>query len=103
MFQPHIIEDDKVFHEILFYESGKISQEQYWVNYALIGNFRAFHENGKLKTVGQFETEQEYFSQMKNSYRDAVKVGKWSFYDNTGRLEKEEFYELNKLVKTLNY
>ncbi|MES2566255.1 MAG: hypothetical protein V4565_05280 [Bacteroidota bacterium] len=103
MFAPHLIENDKVYYETLYYESGKISQEQYWVNYALVGNFKAFHENGKLKIVGQFETEQEYFSQMKNSYRDAVKIGKWSYYDNTGTLETEEFYELNKLVKTIKY
>jgi antitoxin component YwqK of YwqJK toxin-antitoxin module len=103
MSDPHFIEDNKKAYEVHYYESGKVLQKRCWLNYALIEEFKEFHENGKLKISGQYETEEQYFKLMKNGYRDSMKMGKWSYYNISGKLEREEYYDNDVIMKTVQY
>ena len=53
-----------------------------------------YHNNGKLMVTGQLAG---------GSYDTAKRNGEWTFYDSLGRLERKEFYNLDTLLKTINY
>ncbi|MBL7918980.1 MAG: hypothetical protein JNJ40_01625 [Bacteroidia bacterium] len=103
MFDPHKVDWENKVHEILYYENGKILQDRFWFNYSLVDEFKEFHDNGVIKITGQYEAENEYRSILKAGYRNAFKIGKWSYYNKSGELEKEIFYDKDEIIKTINY
>ena len=103
MYDPHKIDWENKIKETLYYESGKVLQERFWFSYSLVDSFKEYHENGNPKIIGQYELEPEYRAAIKAAYRNAYKIGKWSYFDKTGKLEKEELYDQDVITKTINY
>ncbi len=93
-------------HEVLYYESGKISQDRFFLSGYLVDEYKEYYENGTLKINGQYEPEAQYLSGNKLLFplsRGSFKIGKWSYYSSSGDLEKEEFYEKDVITKTIKY
>lgn len=80
-----------------YYESGKVSREATYVAGALVGPLHEWYENGQLKVKGQYKDPGD----PRPPY--TIKTGTWSYYAESGKLIKEEFYEEGKLVKTVEY
>lgn len=86
--------------EIEYYESGKKKSETTMYDYINnLGPFTEWHENGSVKCKGL------YADVGRKSYGISLtdKIGTWSYYNESGKLIKEEFYEEGKLVKTIEY
>ncbi|MFN7910419.1 MAG: hypothetical protein ACK5QC_01265 [Bacteroidota bacterium] len=103
MFDPHKIDWENKWQEVLYYENGKILQERHWLSYSLVDNFKEYYDNGIVKIVGQYESESKYREVLKNGYRNAFKIGKWSYFNKFGKLEKEIFYDQDEIINTINY
>lgn len=83
-----------------YYPSGiKHTQNDLW-RMQYIGPYKEWFENGQLKIEGNYEVpiETEYHNVIGNK-----KTGKWTYYDESGKKIKEEFYEANKLINTITY
>lgn len=61
-----------------------------------VGKYNEYFNNGKPKIEGQFKDS--------NSQKESnIMIGTWKYWDEKGRLVKEEYYENNKLIKTNEY
>ena len=84
---------------INYYPSGsKHVQHDLW-RMQRVGPYIEYYENGIVKVNGCY-TDGEFIGY---DVRGNKKTGKWSFYDESGKLIKEEWYENNVLLKTQNY
>jgi antitoxin component YwqK of YwqJK toxin-antitoxin module len=81
-----------------YYPSGKIKSQVALMYHMPVGPWNEWYENGKLKTEGNF-TEMPGDGQ----FHLTMKIGKWTYYDETGKKIKEEFYENDKLINTITY
>ncbi len=81
-----------------YYESGKISREATDQRGGLVGPYHEWFENGQLKVEGQYKMQPD-----DHGFHGTTQVGKWSYYNESGKLIKEEFYEEGKLVRTTEY
>lgn len=81
-----------------YYESGKVSRETTWQAGALIGPYHEWYENGQLKVEGKYKIPPN-----DHGFHGTTQIGTWSYYNESGKLIKEEFYEEGKLVKTIEY
>lgn len=84
------------FQQTAYYPSGKIWFVHNLWDLQRVGPYKEWYENGNLKTEGQ------YVEPEKHGYR-TIKTGRWIYYDENGKLVKEEWYEDDKLVKTVNH
>lgn len=83
-----------------YYSNGtKQNQNDLWKG-SRVGPYKEWFENGQLKIEGNYEvpTETEYYNVLGN-----IRTDKWTYYDETGKKTKEEFYENNKLINTITY
>ena len=85
---------------IEYYESGQKRVETTMFNYvSYIGLYSEWYSSGQLICTGNYaEFGRKYLG---TSSTD--KDGKWSYYNESGKLIKEEFYEEGKLVKMIEY
>lgn len=63
---------------ISYYENGTKWSEAYYVDGKRDGHNLTFYPNGKVRYIGE--------------YKNDLKVGEWSFYDEAGILTKTENY-----------
>lgn len=85
---------------VSYYECGqkKIETTMFdYINY--IGSYSEWYENGRLECTGHYAE----FGRKYLGISATDKDGTWSYYSESGKLIKEEFYEEGKLVKTLEY
>ena len=61
-----------------WYENGKPWSEGFYVNGKSEGKRTTYFENGKIRYVG--------------NYKEDMRVGKWQFFDETGRMLSEVDY-----------
>jgi antitoxin component YwqK of YwqJK toxin-antitoxin module len=81
-----------------YYKSGKVKWESAYQIGEPVGPYREWYETGQLKLSGQHKIPPD-----DKGYFHAVRIGTWSYYNESGKLIKEEFYEDGKLVKTVEY
>jgi antitoxin component YwqK of YwqJK toxin-antitoxin module len=94
---------DKVF-SIIYYCSGIKKMEYCTIGGALIGNYKEFNELGQLVVDGQYDDDpQKIHTHMHIHGVDFDKIGTWKYYDNKGKLVKEEAYNKGKIMKTKTY
>jgi antitoxin component YwqK of YwqJK toxin-antitoxin module len=72
---------------VLHYCNGNIKLKTQWCRSSLVGKFMKFYENGKLHYEGQLE-ECNPTKDIGNAH--SIKVGEWKYYDEKGKLIKEE-------------
>jgi hypothetical protein len=85
---------------IEYYESGSKKSKYAIYSYInILGPYSEWHENGQIKITGQYAAVGRKVSGISLTDRD----GTWSYYNESGKLIKEEFYEEGKLVKTIEY
>ncbi|HTF03464.1 MAG TPA: hypothetical protein VK826_05535 [Bacteroidia bacterium] len=85
---------------IAYFETGQKKIETTMFNYvSYIGSYAEWHANGQLMCSGQYAE----FGRKYLGIPATDKEGKWSYYSESGKLIKEEFYEEGKLVNTVNY
>lgn len=90
----------KAFRLMSYYPSGAKQSQYDFCMMNLFGPYKEWYENGQLKIDGNYE------SFVDNGQLNIIgnkKTGKWSYYNESGKLIKEEFYENNILVKTITY
>lgn len=79
-----------------YYSSGKLASIFELVNKKdLLYTMKKFHENGNNKVVGQ--------SKYSQTMMDYLKMGIWKYYDESGKLIKEEEYILGRIEKETSY
>ena len=62
----------------------------------MVGSFGSFYENGKHHQKGNYKEHDEEFKD--------IKIGKWLYYNEKGKLEKKEWYnDSGELIKTTEY
>jgi antitoxin component YwqK of YwqJK toxin-antitoxin module len=61
-----------------------------------VGKYKEYYNNGTPKLDGQYVDAQ-------NARASNIKTGVWKYWDEKGKLMKEEYYENNKLIKTEEY
>jgi antitoxin component YwqK of YwqJK toxin-antitoxin module len=83
---------------ITYYPSGQKKEECIIHMPSLVGPYTAWYENGNVHVIGQYTIPEPEEVNPKTYI-----TGKWSFYSESGKLIKEEFYEEGKLVKTVEY
>ena len=81
-----------------YYLSGKIKAQKDEVLGSFTGSYKEWYENGQLKIEGSYEE-----IPIDGHYHSSKPTGKWSYYNEAGKLTKEEFYENNKLINTITY
>jgi antitoxin component YwqK of YwqJK toxin-antitoxin module len=97
----------------VFYDSGPVYEITHYKNDIKHGKFIQYFLNGKVKVEYNYQNGLivgEYISnypngriRIKGRYINSMKTGAWMFYDDTGRLNKVEIYENNKLIKTVEH
>ncbi len=97
-FLPMDPNSQKLQQQVRFYESGAKMDSVGWLNGTRVGFLKEWHEGGQIKTV------REYVVPSNDGYlHDSKKIGTWSYYNESGKLIKEEYYEEGKLVKTIEH
>lgn len=85
---------------VCYYESGNkqcVTTLYHYTNY--IGSYIEWYDNGQIKEKGEYaDLGRKYLG-----FPSTDKTGTWSYYNESGKLIKEEFYEEGKLVKTIEY
>ena len=89
--------------EVQYFENKQMKMEGYYLNNLRNGKWTAWHKNGKVWSEGFFKdglSEGIRTVYHENGNKDMVgryardqKVGKWQFYDNAGKLDKEADYD----------
>lgn len=65
----------------------------------LVGSYKEYYPDGKLKVEGQFRSNTSSdWSNLRMRNLCSVKEGEWKYYETSGKLVLVEFYELGKLV-----
>ncbi|MFN8284645.1 MAG: hypothetical protein U0U67_15590 [Chitinophagales bacterium] len=73
--------DDKLKHVAFQYED------------CLCGSYKAYHDNEMLKVEGQFRQNQNVeWSKMQQNRQCNIRIGKWTYYTETGVVERIENY-----------
>jgi antitoxin component YwqK of YwqJK toxin-antitoxin module len=85
--------------EVQYYENKKPKMEGSYINKQRDGKWTAWYKNGKIWSEGYFKDGMSdgvrtvYYDNgnkyMVGNYSMDQKVGKWQFFDNTGKLVKE--------------
>lgn len=81
-----------------YYPSGQKLWESTLRFDCRIGPYKEWHSNGVLKIQGEYSDKH-----VTTWAKPEKKIGTWSYYNESGKLIKEEFYEEGKLVKTVEY
>jgi antitoxin component YwqK of YwqJK toxin-antitoxin module len=86
---------------VTWYDStGHKTEEGDWLN-GRIGVHREYYQNGSLKAEGEYTVREKHFTTTTSVNYCPVKSGHWKFYDETGKMIREEWYdELNRKFKT---
>jgi antitoxin component YwqK of YwqJK toxin-antitoxin module len=82
-----------------YFENGLPSCQLNWLCGALVGEFKEYYENGKLKTFGHYTTDvnKDPSQPLQNG---GVENGEWKYYNEKGKLLKTETYDQGKLIRT---
>lgn len=72
-----------------YYANDVLKNEQFYINNIAEGAFKVFFSNGQLKENGL--------------YKNGLKVGKWTEYDESGKLIRETRFKKGKQVDEKNY
>jgi antitoxin component YwqK of YwqJK toxin-antitoxin module len=83
--QHEIIGD--VIKSTYFFDSGKVSQEGFYKNGKVDGQWIAYDENGAKKSIGTFE--------------NGIKTGKWFFWNNN--MLNEVDYSESRITNVKNW
>lgn len=79
----------------------KISCTMFFVE--CIGKYQEWNSQGTLIISGQYEDYPSLDSEMLKAWRRPNKIGKWSYYNDSGQLTKEEIYnDKGELIETIN-
>ncbi len=70
-----------------FFEEGQLKYEANYIDGNPDSTVNYFHPNGNKRIVGR--------------YKDAVRHGKWIYYDENAKITHWEFYKLGELIKTI--
>jgi antitoxin component YwqK of YwqJK toxin-antitoxin module len=86
-------------HLIVYNENGTKRMEYNWVNGAFVDEFKEFYPNGKIKTFGLYKSDinTDPTQPLQNG---GIESGKWKYYNENGKLIKEELYDNGKLIST---
>ena len=85
-----------------FYCNGNKEAQLYWVAGAYAGDYLEWNENGTPRLKGQYEDDQVKIDTILHSHWVSLeKIGTWQYFDTSGKLTKEEYYENGKLIKTV--
>jgi antitoxin component YwqK of YwqJK toxin-antitoxin module len=79
-----------------YYEDGSKKQTSTICAYSYYGDYIQWYPTGLLKVKGQYSPAEVYPNK-------SNKIGTWSYYSESGKLIKEEFYEEGKLVRAVEY
>jgi antitoxin component YwqK of YwqJK toxin-antitoxin module len=73
--------------------------EYNWVNGAFVDEFTEFYPNGKIKTFGLYKTDinTDPAQPLQNG---GIETGKWKYYNESGKLIREELYDNGKLISS---
>lgn len=83
------------------YPNGQTRYEGYFLNGKPVGEFKRYHENGKLQSVQTFQDDDRSTVEVyagdgvlvaKGAYKGNKREGLWEFYASTGELFLTEFY-----------
>lgn len=83
----------------MYYESGKKMGASTHQGGGCVGADTAWYESGQIKVLGQYKEYPVDLITVVNT----IRIGTWSYYNESGALIKEEFYEEGKLVKTVEH
>ncbi len=88
-------------HIINYHCNGKKSLESNWVAGVYAGEYKEWNENGILVLKGQYDDDPKKIESIfSGHWINLEKIGTWQYFDNSGKLLMEEFYENGKLIKT---
>ena len=88
-------------HVINYYCNGKNKLDFYCVAGAFTGPYMAWNEQGTLIVKGQFDDDPQKIDTILHSHWvELGKTGTWQYFDDNGKLTKEEMYKEGELVKT---
>lgn len=82
----------------MYYNDSTLYTDETIIDMALfhVGKYTKWYRNGEKMIEGQYEDG--------NTQSEAnIKTGVWKYWNEKGKLEKEEFYENNELIKTKEY
>jgi antitoxin component YwqK of YwqJK toxin-antitoxin module len=88
---------------LLYYENGRVKEERniffhrkymdcHHTEFILIGDYRQYYDTGILKIKGRYKDFSGKEAPAKLHWFTGVKVGKWSYYSSSGKLESTEEY-----------
>ncbi len=79
--------DDKLKHVVFQYED------------CLCGSYKSYHDNEMLKVEGQFRENQDgNWKAMQSKRQCNIRIGKWTYYTETGIIEKIENYSIDGVL-----
>ena len=81
-----------------YYNDTSIGRESTIIDMSLfhVGKFTEWYKNGKLK-------KEAFYKDGRTQSEANIKTGVWKYYNEKGKIEKEEYYENNELIKTKEY
>jgi antitoxin component YwqK of YwqJK toxin-antitoxin module len=97
-FNPNAREKVFVTH---YHCNGKKKYEFNWVAGTYAGDYKEWDENGTLIIKGQYDDDPKKIQSIFNEHwANLEKIGTWQYFDNAGKLLKEELYDSGKIIKT---
>ena len=91
-----------------YYESGTLRSIVNYVDDLRQGEYKNYYESGTLRSIVNYvdDLKEGHITGIE-AYRKVtekpIKDDKWTYYYESGKIEKEEFYEVNLILKTIYY
>lgn len=97
-------------HQLYYYDNGQLQREDFWENGDVHGPLKIYHRNGTLqhdhtyvfgKRDGLVRAYHENGAlKVEGHSKNGVNIGKWYYYDESGKLIEVDTYENGELVNT---
>ena len=80
-----------------YYENGKLRAKYLKHPFGIYGGYKAWDDEGNLIIEGQYTGNKEAIEKLYKAkdYQETKKIGKWVYYNKSGSILIEEFYDLD--------
>lgn len=83
---------------VFYFQTGIKKYEMQWINGTLVDEYKEYFESGKIKIIGNYLNPMDIDPSTIPSSRHSIEHGIWKYFNEEGKLIKEEQFENGKIL-----